>query len=100
MLGWQIAAALVVATWSFMFTIVILFACKRIACIGLRPSEAKEDLGLDYSIHGSQAWEMPITESFSQSGDSRVALEATANNVDVAPQPQPQPELADEDAAA
>lgn len=41
-----------VSGWSFVLTYAILTAFKNISIIGLRPSNAKEEIGLDRTIHG------------------------------------------------
>lgn len=53
--GYQLLATVVVSAYSFVLTYVILTACKHIPIIGLRPSNEKEVIGLDVSMHGEFA---------------------------------------------
>ena len=48
---------------GFVLTALILLACKAIPFIGLRPSTDKEDLGLDYSLHNTKAYQDDLSGS-------------------------------------
>jgi len=63
LLGYQLIAVAASAAWSFVLTALILLACKAIPFIGLRPSTDKEDLGLDYSLHNTKAYQDDISGS-------------------------------------
>lgn len=56
LLGYQLIAVVTTAAWSFCLTGIILLACNAIPFIGLRPSSAKEELGLDVSLHMVKAY--------------------------------------------
>jgi hypothetical protein len=62
LLGEQTLAAFVTAVWSFAFTFVFLTICKFVPFVGLRPSEEHESIGLDESMHGQKAYELPSEE--------------------------------------
>jgi hypothetical protein len=62
LLGEQTLAAFVTAVWSFAFTFVFLTGCKFVPFVGLRPSEEHESIGLDESMHGQKAYELPSEE--------------------------------------
>ena len=53
----RVVAVVTTAVWSFFATVAILYACKVIPFIGLRPSKEKEDLGMDMSIHCTPAYD-------------------------------------------
>jgi Amt family ammonium transporter len=53
-LGTQIYGSLVVAGWAFLFSLIVFGAIK--AFIGVRVTEEEEEIGLDITEHGQEAY--------------------------------------------
>ena len=76
-------ATVVSAAWSFIFTYALLNAFKAIPAIGLRPSEMKEVMGMDASLHAAKAY--ALDDSLSDSKKKKMAQIDHVGDVESAP---------------